>query len=1170
MKRLNYIFILLVASVLPSYADTCDQSNSASGNDDDPVIVTISSFSCTGGGTITAITLDASIGEYCPDPDNWYSYNIIVNGSTILTDQCDQTGLDLSTYMPITSVAVQSSDDDEYSDPITLSLTLHITFTPAACPGPSAQSVNNITTSGADLVWTDPGGTYWDLYIVPAGSPAPNTGTTPSYNDLVNNSYPWSGGSPNTDYDWYVRRDCGQNNSNVSIWTGPNTFSTLCNPITTFPWNESFEGTWIPDCWTDLTTAAFGWNQSTYGSAHSGTDWAYCNLVNAELIAPTMTLNADYRMKFWYRVEGSTYPQDLAVKIGNTVILQLTGITNATYQEAIVPLTAYNGQTIAIKFVSQTGEGGYDFGICLDDVSVEEMPSCPEPVSQSSGNSTTNGADLGWTDAAGTHWDLYIVPAGSAAPNTSSTPGANDITTNPYTWTGSPANATYDWYVRRDCGQNNSFVSAWTGPGQFTTLTSPVIIYTPLGNTSSTAERTLAATISGEGGVPVSGTGLPVCYWKIGADGSWNNSQGTHTTGSQYDFDFGTGAISGDTVFYYLVAKDNSPFPNILASPVLGASGYTASPPACSTIPSEPNSYRIASALSGTVTVGGAGGDYSNLTGDGGLFNSINDNVLNDNVTAYIMGDLTEDGTHSLNQWSEEGGGGYSLTIRPGATLTPTISGTYDNGALLRFTGASRVSLIGSNGGGPNRDLTITNTSTTSPSVILIGSIGTSTITDISITYCNIINGSTNSSALVVSDTLSSNEGYFDNLEIRNNSFQKAYIGVFIKAAEGEGTNISVSENLLNTSGTNNISYMGLYFQGVDNCTVSGNIIGNFENASGQNDKGIWIASGCTSVDVYNNNVDNLGYSGTSGYGAQGIYVSTANLDAGINVFNNLISNLTGDGDDYTNSSYYSILYNPIGIFLITEQSGISVYNNSISLSGNTLNYDVNAMSIGICVAEGTTADIRNNIIVNNLGLAGATGYGACGIYAETTAGQFTDINHNDYYVTATGSGVNAIGKISNTTTALSLGDWQIATGKDLKSIAVDPLYLGAADLGLTTGSPAIGKGTPLASVPDDYSGNARHPFKPTIGAYDYQPPNFFMWNGLINTDWNTAENWTPNGVPGINDDAGIPDSPPGFPNFPTVPLAGGPFNVDELYVGQGASIEIPMGATLNVKNNNP
>jgi hypothetical protein len=125
--------------------------------------------------------------------------------------------------------------------------------------------------------------------------------------------------------------------------------------------------------------------------------------------------------------------------------------------------------------------------------------------------------------------------------------------------------------------------------------------------------------------------------------------------------------------------------------------------------------------------------------------------------------------------------------------------------------------------------------------------------------------------------------------------------------------------------------------------------------------------------------------------------------------------------------------------------------------------------------------------------------------------------------------------------------------------------------LHLQNGSPCKGEASVLDAVDVDHDGNPRHPFKPTIGAYDYPPPGFYMWTGQVDNNWNTAGNWSPNGVPGINDDAGVPADPASDPDvFPTVPVTGGPFFVDELYVGQNATLTIPNGATLNVNNTSP
>jgi hypothetical protein len=216
-------------------------------------------------------------------------------------------------------------------------------------------------------------------------------------------------------------------------------------------------------------------------------------------------------------------------------------------------------------------------------------------------------------------------------------------------------------------------------------------------------------------------------------------------------------------------------------------------------------------------------------------------------------------------------------------------------------------------------------------------------------------------------------------------------------------------------------------------------------------------------------------------------------------------------------------------------------------------------MNISSAVTTTGGIDLRNNIFANNQTL-GTERYA---IYCGAASTVFSNIDHNDYY--ATGANLGYTGGSNK----VDLAAWQAATGQDAHSISADPLYVNTTDLQLQTGSPAIGRGTALSTVTDDYLGTTRHMFKPTIGAYEYAPLNFFMWTGLTDDDWNTTTNWSPNGVPGQNDDAGVPDDPASNPDvFPVVPA--GTFSVDELYVGPGATIDIPNGAELNVKNMNP
>jgi hypothetical protein len=139
-------------------------------------------------------------------------------------------------------------------------------------------------------------------------------------------------------------------------------------------------------------------------------------------------------------------------------------------------------------------------------------------------------------------------------------------------------------------------------------LVSPTIVYTPLLNTASTSSRTLVSSITDAGsGVPTAGLGLPVLYWKINLAGVWTGATSTYLTGSDYQFTFGSGVITGDTIYYYIAAQDLATTPNIGTFPSGGAGGFTPDPPAASTPPTTPSSYIVSNvALGGDYTVGTA------------------------------------------------------------------------------------------------------------------------------------------------------------------------------------------------------------------------------------------------------------------------------------------------------------------------------------------------------------------------------------------------------------------------------------------------------------------------------------------------------------------------------------------------------------------------------------
>jgi len=115
----------------------------------------------------------------------------------------------------------------------------------ASCPNPDNLTFISSTSTTANLSWTAGGTeTAWEIAIQPQGTGLPTGSGTPT---STNNPHVAMGLTPATNYEAYVRADCG---GDFSIWVGPINFATEC---TTFvaPYTEGFEnGGTIPLCWT--------------------------------------------------------------------------------------------------------------------------------------------------------------------------------------------------------------------------------------------------------------------------------------------------------------------------------------------------------------------------------------------------------------------------------------------------------------------------------------------------------------------------------------------------------------------------------------------------------------------------------------------------------------------------------------------------------------------------------------------------------------------------------------------------------------------------------------------------------------------------------------------------------------------------------------------------------
>lgn len=477
------------------------------------------------------------------------------------------------------------------------------------------------------------------------------------------------------------------------------------------------------------------------------------------------------------------------------------------------------------------------------------------------------------------------------------------------------------------------------------------------------------------------------------------------------------------------------------------------------------------------------------------------------------------------------------VTIKPSTGVTTIITGASAASQIFKIL-ESHFVIDGSNAGGADRNLTIENTSVTTPQVIVVGSTGTTPITNVTVKNCNIINGVTSSSALIVSDgTTPGSAGYYSNITIRNNTIQKAYMGAYCNAviAAGNGNGLLLTQNDLSASGANNIRLVGLYVQGVDGATLSNNIIGNMVNTTdASNLSGIWCATGTINstisgntfttmsgsstgprgiaissanansnliisgntistlstasstppygiyvfsttgnVSITRNQINGLLNTNTGGYGARAINLLTALTSSNILVANNVIYNIVCTGD--ASSTFFGL-----GIAIDGTMGGVNVYHNSVNLYGSFAGYTSGTITAAFFNSSTATAlDVRDNIFVNSFDNTSSATDKAYAIYSAAANTAFTNINYNDYFVSgATG----VLGYL--TSDRLTLADWQTATGKDVNSKNVDPLFVSATDLHPTS-SAIDNQGTYLSNVTVDFAGVLRtNP--PDIGAYEF------------------------------------------------------------------------------------
>ncbi|MCW5897723.1 MAG: PKD domain-containing protein [Flavobacteriales bacterium] len=660
-------------------------------------------------------------------------------------------------------------------------------------------------------------------------------------------------------------------------------------------------------------------------------------------------------------------------------------------------------------------------------------------------------------------------------------------------------------------------IGADAGDFVFGDLEPPTITYTPLGSPGCvTGMRSLDVTITDVGsGVPTTGIGQPVLYWRING-GGWTGETATTISAPTFTFQFGAGTNGGDLVEYYVAAQDGSD--NVTTEPFAGASGFTADPPAVSTAPTTPSSYSINWTLNGTYAVGTAqAAPFNTLTGAIGAYNAAC-------LTGPVVFEL-EDATYSTGEtfpitiaYNADASSTNTLTIQPAASVTPTITGS-STGAILLLNGADWIRIEGSNAPVANglcqtnsaRHLTISNTSTgTSSAVIWLQSAAGPAFgaTNNIVRNCIVTGNSSTTTLMGIgsgSATIGTGSLGVDNdgNTFENNAVSSCQIGIYSVGAsaanKNEGT--AIRFNNLNTHGT-----AGIFARFENSIGITGNNVDGVFRTGALDVMGISVGfahSSITATEAGVGEVTNATIThntigsvvNNNQWSAVGIAYGAATTGSST-IANNTVSGVAANATNPDISA---------GILLGGGAATVNVYHNTVRMQGTipgTTAATQTAAALAM-VGAGASTDIRNNILVNTQqGNAGASlRFTAIALGHATYT--FTS-NNNDLFAGGGGPGTyttGITGGIVVGTSRVTLAIWQGITGKDLLSQNVSPAFVSATDLHLSPTSAVngalVGTGANVG-IAIDIDCETR-PALPTIGADEFRAIYYSQATGDVN-----------------------------------------------------------------------
>lgn len=453
-----------------------------------------SNFAIQGIGRIKKPGATPAAGDDVPSPEG--GTNPRLYQSELVIDAANQA-------KPIQSVTITKASGSGLPNIFAFSADAY-----SDCAPPVLQAVSGITANSALVSWTGNAASY-DVYhstsnTTPAGS------VTPTYPGVAGTSTTIGSLASNTTYYYWVRSNCNTATSQ-SVWSFVGSFKTACSTFTV-PYTENFDttstgsttNTNAPSCWAYLESASFaGYGYVAASNSYSAPNSYYLNnstgTTGSQMLVAPPTVNLSdgtKRVRFYAKAGGSGYtllvgtlsnPTDPAsfTQIGSPITL------TTTHTQYTVNIPAGSDLQLAFKH----GLGGSSRSIYIDNITVQNIPSCLEPTAVTASNVTMNTATIGWTAPASVPANGYEVYYSSTntAPDASTVLNATNSVTSATTsapLSSLTTDTNYYVWVRSVCSGTDK--SIWS---ELTTLRTGYCL------PSSTAQASWLSAFSSTGGL---------------------------------------------------------------------------------------------------------------------------------------------------------------------------------------------------------------------------------------------------------------------------------------------------------------------------------------------------------------------------------------------------------------------------------------------------------------------------------------------------------------------------------------------------------------------------------------------------------------------------------------------------------------------------------------------